>query len=114
MARREITQYFDDLDNSPLTNEQVNTIRFSVDGSHYIIDLSEENAARFREILTPYVENASALPAPRKTTSRGASKAKSSNSRKIREWAQENNLKVAERGTIPSHIVEAYNQAVSA
>lgn len=53
MARREITQYFDDIDGTPLTDDQVNTVRFSVDGSDYVIDLSEDNATRFLELLAP-------------------------------------------------------------
>ena len=35
MARREITQFFDDIDNSPLNEDEVIVIRFSVDGKDY-------------------------------------------------------------------------------
>ena len=111
MARREITQYFDDIDGTPLTDDQVNTVRFSVDGSNYVIDLSEDNATRFLELLALYVEAAQPAPVAVKSRTRATGGAKRSNSRRIREWAQSQNLEVSDRGTIPKHIVEAYNQA---
>lgn len=111
MARREITQYFDDIDGTPLTEDQVNTVRFSVDGSDYVIDLSEDNATRFLELFAPYVEAARPALVVGKSRTRATGGAKRSNSRRIREWAQAQNLEVSDRGTIPKHIVEAFNQA---
>lgn len=111
MARREITQFIDDIDNTPLSESEVNSIRFSIDGSNYVLDLSEKNAAEFRELLAPYVKVASPAPSSRRSGSRSSGGAKRSNSRAIREWAQAQGLKVADRGTIPSHIVDAYNEA---
>ena len=111
MARREITQYFDDIDGTPLTDEQVHTVRFSVDGSNYVIDLSEDNATRFLDLLAPYVEAAQPAPVARNSRTRAAGGAKRLHSRRIRQWAQEQNLQVSDRGSIPKHIVEAYNQA---
>lgn len=116
MARREITQFIDDIDNTPLSESEVNSIRFSIDGSSYVLDLSEKNAAEFRELLAPYVKVASPAPSSRRSGSRRSGSrssggAKRSNSRAIREWAQAQGLKVADRGTIPSHIVDAYNEA---
>lgn len=111
MARREITQYFDDLDNSPLTDDEVNTIRFSVDGNHYVLDLSEENAAAFRSALEPWTEVARTAPAatPQRSTNRQSSSAK--RSRAIREWARAEGIDVSDRGKIPARIVDAYNEA---
>ena len=111
VARRVITQYFDDIDGTSLTEDQVNTVRFSVEGSHYVIDLSEDNAARLLELLAPYVEAAQPTPAARKSRTRAAGGAKRSNSRRIRQWAQRQNIEVSDRGVIPKHIVEAYNEA---
>lgn len=113
VSRREITQYFDNIDAPPLTNKQVDTVRFSVDDSDYVIDLSEDNATQFLELLAPYVEAARPAPVARKSRARATGGAKRSNSRRIREWAQEQNIEVSDRGTIPKHIVEAYNQAHS-
>ena len=97
MARREITQYFDDLDNSPLEDSEVNIINFSVDGSHYVLDLSEKNAAAFRAALEPWIAAAQVAPAPQKAPARqtrASSAAQRERSRAIREWARENGFKV--------------------
>ena len=47
MARREITQFFDDLDNAPLSEEEVNVVDFSVNGIDYTLDLSAKIRAAF-------------------------------------------------------------------
>ena len=113
MARREITQYFDDIDNSPLKDDEVNTIRFSVDGNHYVLDLSEKNAADFRSAVEPWISAARPAPAtgPQRTTNRQTSSASATRSRAIREWARAEGLEVSERGKIPARIVDAYNEA---
>lgn len=109
MARREITQYFDDIDDSPLTEEEVNVVRFSIDGSHYMLDLSEKNATEFRDLLSDYIKVARPVPTTGKRAAAG-SRSKRSRSREIRIWAIKEGYKVADRGTIPGHIVEAYNK----
>lgn len=58
MARREVIQFFDDLDNTPLTQEEVTIIKFAVNGTNYIIDLSEKNADKFHEALAPFIKAA--------------------------------------------------------
>lgn len=113
MARREITQYYDDLDNTPLEDDEVNIIRFSVDGNHYVIDLSEKNAADFRAALEPWIAVAQPAPAPtapqRGSNRQSASSAK--RSRAIREWAREAGHAISDRGKIPNQIIELYNEA---
>ncbi|MCS5480915.1 Lsr2 family protein [Corynebacterium sp. YIM 101645] len=113
MARRNITQYYDDLDNTPLEDDEVNEIRFSVDGSHYLIDLSEENAAAFRAALEPWIAAAQTAPAPA-TTQRSSSRQSASSakrSRAVREWARREGHDVSDRGKIPARITDLYNAA---
>lgn len=55
MAQRIVTSLVDDLDRSSVADE---TIRFSVDGSEYEIDLSARHAAEFRSALNVYVGSA--------------------------------------------------------
>lgn len=113
MARRDITQYYDDLDNTPLEDNEVNIIRFSVDGNHYVIDLSEDNAAAFRAALEPWIAVAQTAPAPaapqRNASRQSASSAK--RSRAIREWARQEGHDVSDRGKIPTRITDLYNEA---
>lgn len=102
MARREITQYFDDLDNSPLTEENHREIRFSIDEVDYIIDLSLDNAEKFDAALAPFLEVARQAPVDHLAKTEPA---------EIRKWAQEEGLAIAHRGKIPHSIVEAYLKA---
>lgn len=61
MARREITQYFDDIDNTPLTEDQVHVVRFGVNGINYVLDLSADNAQKFEDALAPFIEKRTEL-----------------------------------------------------
>lgn len=102
MARREITQYFDDLDGTLLSDEEINVIRFSLDGTDYVLDLSADNARNFRELLQPYIEVA------REETPNVLQKADPAD---IRRWAQSKGMDVANRGKIPHEIMRAYQEA---
>lgn len=104
MARREITQYFDDLDGSALTEEELNVVRFSLDGTDYVLDLSANNAQEFRELLSPYLKVA------REETADVLEKADPAD---IRRWAQSKGMDVANRGKIPHSIMKAYQEAHS-
>lgn len=102
MSRREVTQYYDDLDNSLITEDELEVIRFSVGGKNYLLDLSKENAKKFHELLEPYV--AVARPAPENDKVR-------TNPGEIRTWAREQGITIAHRGKIPHNIIAAYNEA---
>ena len=110
MAKQTTVTLVDDLDGSE-ADEQV---EFAVDGKSYEIDLSAANSARLRDALAPFLSAArrtsgrrrsSSTPAPaRPTTDREQNQA-------IREWAQQQGMKISERGRIPSNVLEAYHQS---
>lgn len=102
MARREITQFFDDIDNSPLNEEEVIVIRFSVDGKDYLLDVSQENADKFHAALEPFVK---AARHPVKKETRRYKPAD------VRAWAAQHGYEVAERGKIPNDVILAYRDA---
>lgn len=101
MARREITQYFDDLDQTPLEESEINVVHFSFNDKDYLLDLSDENLKRFHDALTPFIAAAREVPAETKFLDASA----------VRAWARKQGLKVAHRGKIPSAIQEAYRKA---
>ncbi|MFK0231206.1 Lsr2 family protein [Streptomyces sp. NPDC090303] len=112
MAQKTIVLLTDDLDGV----EADETVTFALDGKTYEIDLSDANATKLRDILSPYVD------AGRKTgriASSGrvrsiASKAaagSSSDTAAIRAWAKENGFEVNERGRVPADIKAAYAKA---
>ncbi|MDU0479174.1 Lsr2 family protein [Staphylococcus chromogenes] len=109
MARREVIQCYDDIDNTPLTQDEVNVVKFSLDGINYIVDLSAKNAAIFRELLEPYIaagrREGTATPRVRRTGTA------TPDSKKIREWARENGHDVSDRGKLPHSLIAAYREA---
>src|ERR1022692_258212 len=95
----------DDLDGSPAHE----TLRFGIDGPMYEIDLSEKNAARFRQQLAPFIEHArKAATGQRRPVRTTASRQRS---RDIRAWAKEQGIPLSDRGRIPASIYARYDAA---
>ena len=111
MVRQTITKLIDDLDGSPADS----TVTLALDGERFEIDLSDANAAKFREALAPWIAGARPVRGTRgKGTARSSSaprrsRTSSSEAQAIREWARENNIEVSDRGRIKAEIVEQYN-----
>ena len=111
MARREVTQYFDDLDNTTLNEEEVRVVDFSVNGVDYTLDLSEDNKAKFEEALAPYIQVARRkVRGGRRTATRSANPQRN---KMIREWAQANGVEVSERGRIAQSVIDKFERAQS-
>lgn len=109
MARKEITQYFDDLDGALLNDDQVHIVRFALEGTNYVIDLSADNAAKLREALQPFIDVARKDTAS--TTRRAAAPRRNNRAKEIRKWAQDKGYDVADRGKIPTEVIDAYDAA---
>jgi hypothetical protein len=102
--------FVDDLDGTPI-EDAGGTVRFSIDGANYEIDLSAANAEKLTEALEKYVSagrrvrsGGSAAPAAGKKSDPQRLKA-------IREWAAENGREVSSRGRIPVEVIDAYDAA---
>ncbi|EXJ51466.1 MULTISPECIES: histone-like nucleoid-structuring protein Lsr2 [unclassified Microbacterium] len=113
MARKQITQYIDDLDGAVLDEGEGTTIRFSLQGRSYDIDLSAPNAQKLRDALAPFIEVATPVPAVAKSdrsrTKRGVDQ--KADLAAIRAWANDNGYTVSDRGRVPATVLEAYNAA---
>ena len=106
MAQRVTVALEDDLDGGPAAE----TVRFSVGGSDYEIDLSTKNAAALRKQFAPFIEHA--RKAGRGQARRpGRTAASRQRSGEVRAWAKENGIAVSERGRIPASVVEQYYAA---
>ena len=107
------TVLVDDLDGS---QDDVHTVRFSLDGTDVEIDLSADNQARLRDKLTRFVENATPVRAPR---ARGRSGGRVSRppasgpeqTQAIRAWAAANRYEVSARGRISRAVQDAFAAA---
>jgi hypothetical protein len=111
MAKRTVIELVDDLDNSPAAE----TVTFGLDGTQFEIDLSQNNAAKLREAMAPYVSVARTAGRRRRDARRAGDGRSAHRDREqlraIREWAKQSGLEVAERGRIPAEIEQAYNRA---
>jgi hypothetical protein len=58
VAQKTVVQLVDDLTGESIEQGQGESVRFSLDGTNYEIDLSSENASGFRETLSRYTHAA--------------------------------------------------------
>jgi len=105
MARREVTQFFDDLDGTALSADDVNVVEFSYAGSDYTLDLSEDNALKFATKVAKTRSTRS------RSTGAAAPKSDPNRNKRIREWARDNGHTVSARGQISHEIISAYEEA---
>lgn len=104
MATRTHVLLIDDIDGAPAAE----TLTFVIDGIHYEMDLSTDNAARFREDLAAWTAPARRVGGRRlPNTARG----QRPGNNEIRAWARDRGHQIAERGRIPAAIVAEYQQA---
>jgi hypothetical protein len=114
MAQQTTVRFIDDLDGSDASG----TFDFSLDGRQYQVDLSDDNAAKLRDALAPFIDVA------RKTGGRRRGRAQRQTSMTttpatsnredtaaIREWARAHGHKVSDRGRISKSVMEAYKAA---
>jgi hypothetical protein len=109
MARKVQVRLLDDLDGT--TAEE--TLKFGLDGINYEIDLNAQHADELRAGLARYVLKARrlgrervAVSSPtRAVTSTAASR---DQNRAIREWARTKGIELSERGRIPAHVVQQF------
>ena len=102
MAQQTTVRFVDDLDGS----DAAGTFDFSLDGRQYQVDLSDDNAAKLREALAPFIGVARKTGGRGRRTQRQTAMSDTSvrssreDTRAIREWARENGHKVSDRGRI--------------
>jgi hypothetical protein len=109
MATRTSVLLEDDLEGGPAEG----TLRFSLGGAEYEIDLNAQNAAAFRRQLAPFAARA------RKAGSRQRGQpARTAFGRKrsgaIREWARAQGITVSDRGRLPANVIQRYEAATTA
>ena len=111
MAQRVQVILVDDL-NGGEANE---TVEFALDGVHYEIDLSDDNAAKLRDDFATWIGQARRAGGRRQTRRRGGSAGtsggRSDELSKIREWGRENGYKVSSRGRVSQELQDAYAAA---
>lgn len=98
MSRRTREELIDDSDQTSLADE---TVTFGLDGVDYEIDLSHDNAARFRESMAPWIGDGRRVP---RTPRHGASAST------VRTWARNQGIDVGRRGRVPAAVYIRFNE----
>lgn len=117
MAQRVIVVTTDDIDP---TQEAAETVRFSLDGVSYEIDLTADNAKQLREALYPWI-------APARVTARARGARRPvvpppshkvvplpPSTAAVRAWALSRGIDVPPKGRIPKTVREQYAAEQSA
>jgi hypothetical protein len=109
MAQKIQTLFIDDIDGG----EAERTVRFSLDGTEYEIDLSTAHNDELRAALGTYVSHARKVggTARRTTAGRVGRKPSSVDTVAVRAWARENGYDIKDRGRVPADLVAKYQAA---
>lgn len=111
MAKQIIHKLIDDLDGG----EADETVKFSLDGVQYEVDLSKKNAEKLREDFAPYVAagvkvgRGGVVVGGRAARGRGGAAADREQNKAIRAWAKKEGRNISDRGRIPQEIVDEYH-----
>jgi hypothetical protein len=121
MAKKTIEIITSDLSGEELERGHGQTVLFSVGDSAYSIDLTDDEAKEFHELLARYTSVATRRPnrpSPARKPATSSSKSSSSGSgrtteelARIRAWAKENGHQVSERGRIRADVIAAFDAA---
>lgn len=114
MARREIVVLEDDLDGGKADE----TVKFTLDGVQYEIDLSEKNAFKMRDAFALYLKAGRKLGRGPVVPSRTrvpvqSVAAKKREDKDIREWARGKGYSIGEFGRIAQHIRDEWANELS-
>ncbi|MGW5569912.1 histone-like nucleoid-structuring protein Lsr2 [Nocardia thailandica] len=109
MARKITIELVDDYDEQSAAAE---TVTFALDGTHYEIDLSSENAAALRHALDRWIAHARPSKRQRRETQpRRRESPRHAPSALVRQWAHRQGIEVSARGRVPGTIIDAYRRA---
>lgn len=117
MAQRRLTEMVDDIDPTEKAHERVS---FMLDGVEYEIDLSDPRADDLREKLAEFVGHARRtggrinrhrFDGTKGGGAKGGNRGSRSDAGAIRAWAAENGFDLSDRGRIPTHVLNAYEEA---
>jgi hypothetical protein len=110
MAQKIQTLFIDDIDGG----EAEGTVRFSLDGTEYEIDLSTKHNEELRSTLRGYIDHARKVSGSsrRAAPARGGRKPSAVDTVAVRAWARENGYDIKDRGRVPADLVAKYREAV--
>lgn len=109
MAQKKVTVFVDDLTGKELSASSVETVRFSLDGVGYELDVDRSTAEQLRASMSPFVAAGRRLPGGGMVGSRRVKTAAAPTA--VRAWAAANGVKVSDRGRIPADVLSQFEAA---
>jgi hypothetical protein len=114
MAQKVVVELVDDLDGT--ASPDVATVTFGLDGVQYEIDLNDGHAEQLRDLLASYVAAGRRTGGRIKrqttaTTTKPSTPGNREQTKAIRDWARQNGFDLADRGRIPTHVIDAFDNA---
>ena len=114
MSQKVVITQTDDINGS----EGATNVDFAFNGTTYEIDLSEDNAAKLRSVLAPYIKagrtiKSATVRKPRTNTGaarKPRNKYTRARTKEIRSWAISEGYTVKLRGRVPEDIVVEYEK----
>lgn len=103
MAQKVRTLLIDDLDGGDADG----TVRFSMDGTDYEIDLSASHAGQLRDALAPYINAARRAGSAARTSRKAAP-----DPTEVRAWARTQGIEVKDRGRVPADLIARFKAAM--
>ncbi len=107
MARKTTTVLVDDLTGEPADT----TVRFGLDAREYELDLTEKNAAEFRDAFSRYVKAARKVAGRGRVTPAAKPAFAEVDPAAVRAWAAGQGIEVFPRGRISRKVIDQYRVA---
>ncbi len=107
MATKTTTVLVDDLTGEPADT----TVRFALDFREYELDLTEKNAAEFRDAFSRYVQAARKVAGGRRATPAARPVFSQVDPAAVRAWAAGQGVEVSPWGRISRKVIDQYRAA---
>lgn len=118
MALRTTQELYDDLDGTSEKDKPVRRRRFTIDGTQYEADFTDDNHEALKAAVAKYVASARVISRPKKVSAHGVTGSKKQQARidkaqldHMRDWCRSHGLQVSDFGRIPIKYEEAYHKA---
>lgn len=109
MAQRTIVRLVDDFDGNELDRDQAETVRVTLDGAEYELDLSHKNAQKLRDDFGKWLDHARKVGGRRRGGR--ATAASDVDNTAVRAWAAAHGIELSKRGRIPATVIDQFKAA---
>lgn len=113
MVQKVLVLRVSDLSGTELGEDEGRTVTFAIGSDVYEMDLTDDEAGAFFDVLQPYTAAATKVAGrgARKPGGRASARRDQSQTKAIKAWADEQGLGYPKRGRLPADLVSRYEAA---